>query len=217
MKKETLWRIVIYVSGAMLLSMGAVLGTRTGLGLSCVNSVGFSLNSAFGISYAQATFCFYTLTIILQFIIRGKHRRWRDLLQLPFNVCFSSMVGVFDGLFRWTPEALPGRIFLFAVASVMMCLGLCLMVNMQLVPNPPDGLANAIAWALKKDLGLGKNILDIGCVTFSFLVDVLFGTIWTSIGVATVIAVVAYGRLVYLFNRLLKVKLLALAGLSPEN
>jgi len=96
MKKETIWRIVIYISGVMLLSMGAVLGTRTGL-------------------------------------------------------------------------------------------------------------------------GLGKNILDIGCVTFSFLVDVLFGTIWTSIGVATVIAVVAYGRLVYLFNRLLKEKLLALAGLSPEN
>jgi len=68
--------------------------------------------------------------------------------------------------------------------------------------------------ALYWDMGLGKNILDACCVTVAFCIDLMFGTLWTSIGVATVISSIFIGRAVYLFNRLLQKKILALAGLN---
>ena len=102
------------------------------------------------------------------------------------------------------------------VSIVLIGLGVCLMVNMRILPTPPDGLANALGWAIKKDLGLAKNILDFSCVVISFLVDAIFGTIWSSIGVGTVVFTIFIGRSVHLFNRLLKGRILSLAGLEKE-
>jgi uncharacterized membrane protein YczE len=215
MKKTTLWRAGLYAAGAVILALGAALGTKTGLGISPSTSVPFSLKSAFGIDFAMANFCVYCVMIAIQLIIRGKNRRWQDLLQLPFSFVFSALLGLFDGLIE-VPELLWQRLAVMAVSIVLIGLGVCLMVNMRILPNPPDGLANALGWAIKKDLGLAKNILDFSCVVISFLVDVLFGTIWSSIGVGTVIFTVFIGRSVHLFNRLLKVRILSLAGLEKE-
>jgi len=213
MKKQTLWRGGIYLVGVAVLALGAALGTKTGLGISPINAIPFALKSAFGIDFAVATFGFYTVLIALEFLIRGKHRRWRDLFQLPFSVVFSSLLGVFDGVLR-VPDALWQRFAVLAASIVLLGLGVALMVNMRIAPNPADGLSDTIGWALKRDMGLGKNILDACCVTVAFCIDLMFGTLWTSIGVATVISSIFIGRAVYLFNRLLQKKILALAGLN---
>lgn len=213
MKKETLWRAGIYGTGVFVLAMGASLGTKTGMGISPINAIPFACKSAFGVNFAVANFVFYAILILLQFLIRGKHRRWRDLLQLPFSAVFSFLLGLFDGLVQ-VPETLLPRLGILAASILLLGLGVTLVVNMNIVPNPADGMAQTMAWAMKKDLGLAKNILDFLCVSTACLIDLCFGKLWTSIGVSTVIAVIFIGRAVYLFNRLLKKKLLALAGLD---
>ena len=213
MKKQVFWRAGIYAFGLAVLALGAALGTKTGLGISPINAIPFALKSAFGIDFAVATFCFYAVLIAIQFLIRGKHRRWRDLFQLPFSVVFSALLGLFDGVFS-VPDALWQRFAVLAVSILLLGLGVCCMVNLRLVPNPADGLADTIGWALKRDMGLGKNLLDLCCVTVAFAIDCAFGTIWTSIGVATVIASIFIGRAVYLFNCLLQKKILSLAGME---
>ena len=172
MKKTTLWRAGFYCTGVVGLALASVLGTKTGLGISPITSVPFSIKSAFGVDFAVANFVYYCFIIALQMIIRGKNRRWRDLIQLPFSMVFSALVGVFDGMIS-VPELLWQRIAMMLISIVMIGLSVCLMVNMRIMPNPPDGLANAMGWAMKKDLGLAKNILDFCCVVVSFLVDVL--------------------------------------------
>ena len=213
MKHAFLRRIGIYAEGVMILAMGATLGTKTGLGISPINAIPFALNSAFGIPFSVAVFGFYMVLISAEFIIRGKHRRWRDLFQLPFSVVFSSLLGLFENVMA-VPESLWQRLAVLTASILLLGLGVCLMVNMRIAPNPADGLADTIGWAIKKDMGLGKNILDFCCVTTAFVIDVVFGNIWTSIGVATVISSIFIGRAVYLFNRLFQKKILRLAGLE---
>ncbi len=213
MKKTLVWRLAIYLVGVLILALGATLGTKTGMGISPINAIPFAVNAAFGIPFATAVFIFYVCLITLEFLIRGKHRRWRDLLQLPFSVVFSSLLGVF-GEFFVVPDDVWQRWAVLAASIVLLGLGVALMVNMRIAPNPADGLSDTIGWALKRDMGLGKNILDISCVTVAFFIDLLFGTIWTSIGIATVVSSLLIGRFVYLFNRLLKARILALAGLN---
>ena len=216
MRKETIWRVGIYGMGVFTLALGASLGTKTGMGISPINAIPFALSSAFGMSFSVAVFVFYMGLIALEFLLRGAHRRWRDLLQLPFSVVFSSLLGLFDGLVQ-VPDSLWQRLAILTVSILLLGLGVTMMVNMRIVPNPADGLADTIGWKLKKDMGLGKNLLDFCCVSVAFLIDVFFGTIWDSIGVATVISVIFIGRAVYLFNRLLQKKILRLAGLDYKN
>ena len=213
MKKTTIWRWSIYALGVVILAMGAILGTKTGMGISPINAIPFALNNAFGVPFSMAVFGFYMVLIAVEFLLRGKHRRWQDLFQLPFSVVFSSLLGLFENVME-VPESIVMRFIVLAASILLLGLGVALMVNMRIAPNPADGLADTIGWKLKRDMGLGKNILDACVVTIAFFIDLIFGTLWTSIGIATVLSSIFIGRAVYLFNRLLQRKILALAGLE---
>ncbi len=213
MKPTFIRRCVLYALGVVFLALGGALGTKTALGISPVNALPFALSHAFGGSFSTYVFAVLLAMIAIQFIIRGRQSRWQDLLQFPFSLFFSWLMGLFDSAIPM-PEPLWMRCCVLVASIVTLALGVTLMVNMRILPNPTDGLSTAIAWKTGKDVGFGKNCVDISCVVAAFFIDLLFGTLWTSIGVATVIASVCIGRCVYLFNRLLKKKLLALAGLQ---
>ena len=58
MKKAFICRLCIYALGVAILAIGVILGTKTGMGISPINSVAYSLNAAFGVDFALATFLF---------------------------------------------------------------------------------------------------------------------------------------------------------------
>lgn len=214
MKKQWLWRGGIYAVGIFTLALGATLGTKTRLGISPITSAPFAISSAFGLSLSTGVFVFYSILIALEFLIRGKHRRWRDLLQLPFSFVFSALMGVFEKALPMCGEPIWQRLLVLMVAIVLTGVGIAMVVNMQLVPNPPDGMVQAVSWATKKDMGLCKNAMDLFCVSVAFLIDLLFGTLWTSVGVGTVIFSLLCGRVVSVFNRCCREKMESLAGLK---
>ena len=47
-------------------------------------------------------------------------------------------------------------------------------VNMKLVPNPADGLAQAVGDLLNKGLGFGKNTIDLFSVATTCVIGLLF-------------------------------------------
>jgi len=215
MKKRVLWRGAIYLVGVFILALGATLSTKTGMGISPINAVPFAFSNAFGIPFPRAVLVLYIVLIALEFFIRGKYRRWRDLLQLPFSVVFSSLLDLFENVMQM-PDVLWQRIAVLMASILLLSLGICFILNMRIASNPSEGLADTIGWALKKDMGLGKNILDACAFAIAFFIDLAFGTLWTSVGIGTLISSVLIGRAVYLFNRLLQKKILALAGLEKE-
>ena len=85
---------------------------------------------------------------------------------------------------------------------------------MRLVPNPADGLAQAIGDILGKNLGFGKNLLDFFSVAFSLTIGFLVTGGLAAIGIGTVIAMVGVGRFVALYNYFFRSKLEGLAGVS---
>ena len=93
--------------------------------------------------------------------------------------------------------------------------GVSMTVHMKMVPNPAEGLTEAVSTALGKSIGFTKNLVDISCVVIAFLIDLIFGTLFTSVGLGTVVAMVVIGRAVALFDRLFKDSMLRLAGMKP--
>jgi len=216
MKKEWVFRLGFFVLGLMCISLGVTLNTRTGLGVSPITTVPYSIAQASGLSFSGAVFIVYSVMLGIQFVIRGKHRRWIDLCQIPVSLLFSAFLDWFGSFFTFTYDSLLADLAVLVAAIVSMGAGIAMTVGMQLVPNPPDGLVAAVAWAVKRELGLMKNLVDLCCVIVALTVDLVFSGGLVSVGLGTVLVGVFTGRVVTGFNYFFKAPMLRLAGVAES-
>ena len=98
-------------------------------------------------------------------------------------------------------------------AILLTGLGDALTVNMRIVPNPGDGIVNAIGQVSGKDMGFSKNLFDSFCVIIKLVIGLFTSRLFYGIGPGTVIAVLATGRVIHIINQFTKYRLDTLAGL----
>ena len=65
---------------------------------------------------------------------------------------------------------------------------------MRIVPNPGDGIVNAIGPVIGKDMGFSKNLFDSFCVIIKLVIGLFTSRLFYGIEPGTVIAVLATGR-----------------------
>lgn len=210
------YRGLIYGAGVLVLALGLTLNTKTGLGVSPILSVSYSVSQIWNLSLGDTTFVLYCLFVAAEFDLRGRNRRWEDLLQLPFSLLFSRLLNLFDGLVPYDPGVhnLVSNLGVLALAILVTGLGITMMINMKLVPNPGDGIVQALAERIGKDQGFSKNIFDLGCVIFTCGLSLAVTGHVVGIGLGTVVAMLGVGRAVSLSNRLFQDKMCRAAGLS---
>jgi uncharacterized membrane protein YczE len=212
-KKEYVYRGGIYAAGAILLAFGIHLSTCMTLGSSCIVSVPFSIAQAFDVNFSRMFFLTYVIMTAIQIFIK---RDWRDILQLPICAAFSVLTA-WMGRFQIHAKHLTGEVVILVGAVLFVGMGVSLMVNMHLIPNPADGLADTLGQLFGRDLGFGKNVLDTVCVVIAVVIDLLFSGQLVSVGIGTVISMVFIGRTAHLVNRLLGPAMLRAAGLSAPD
>ena len=102
------------------------------------------------------------------------------------------------------------------LAAAIICTGagMSMMIAMKFVPNPADGLAQAIGKAFGKNMGFGKNILDASCVAIACVIGLLFDKRIIGIGIGTVAAMLLVGRCVAVFDHFFKDRMKSAAGLA---
>ena len=213
--KRYLWRGGIYLVGLILLSMGITLSTKTGLGVSTITSVPYAISHAFDLNFSVMVFLVYSALVVIQFIIKGKNRQWRDLLQVPVSIVFSAFLEWFGTLVPLRFSHLWQNLIMMAFAIVFTGVGISVMVNMEIVPNPPDGLTQAMSMAMKKDMGFAKNVLDLCCVAVALTVDLLFNGKLISVGIGTVMSMIFVGRVIAVFGRRYREPMRKMAGFEP--
>jgi len=209
-----IWRGLIYAVGTLSLSTGITISTMTGLGVSCVSAVPYSIGVATGLGFPMMTFIVYTIMVAMQFALKGKNREWRDLLQLPYNFVFSYLLDLIEKVLPLHFEKLWQNLLLLGVAVILIALGMCFMMNMRLVANPPDSLVQTIGNKINKDTGKVKMGLDAVCVVIACSVDLIAHGRLTSIGIATLATMLFVGPLLTQCNRIFKSRILTLAGLA---
>ena len=209
-----LGRAVIYGVGVITLSFGIAVMALSTLGLLPVSAPPFAVSKVLGTDFSRTLFLHYCLPVGIQFLIKGKQRQLRDLLQIPFSLVFSTLVGFFGDLFPVQPVFWWQKGILLVIGILCTGIGISMSVQMRVVPNPADGLMQAIATRFHKDNGTAKNILDAILVAAAFLVDLLFGKPFTSVGFGTVAAMIFVGRVIAVFNRLCSDRLLKWAGMK---
>lgn len=104
-----------------------------------------------------------------------------DLLQLVVSLVFTRFLNIFKAAIPYESGFLPADIALLVVAIILTGVGAAMTVDMQLVPNPGDGIVHSLAQRFGKELGLCKNLFDVGCVAISLVLGLAFGTLcWAS-------------------------------------
>ena len=216
MKKEFVWRGAIFLAGMVIVSLGITCFTKSGLGISPMTAVPYALARSFDFSFSTTVFVVYTIMVFVQILIKGKNRVWWDLLQIPSSMLFTSFLRWFETAATFECHSFWQQLMVAVIGSILNGVGFAMMVDMQLVPNPPDGLIFVVSNVRGKDLGFWKNVFDITFVILAGVIDIVSGGKLISVGVGTALAMVITGRVVALTNRLFKEKMLRKAGMLPS-
>lgn len=201
-----------------VLALGITLNTKTGLGVSPIISVAYSIAQIFSLNFGDMTFLLYVLFVVVQLFLRSKRERLATLLQIVVSLIFSRFLNLCDALIPYdgADHGLAANLVLLVLAIFMTGLGVAMTVNMRLVPNPGDGIVQAIAEKVGRSQGDTKNIFDIGCVCATAVVGLCFAGRVIGIGVGTVAAMIGVGRAVALVNGLFQDKMQTAAGITAR-
>ena len=197
-----------------LLALGITLTTLAGLGASAIVSVPYTISCGFSLSFANLTLIFYCSFVAAEFVINGPRRSWLDLLQIPVSILFTRFMALFQRVIGYQSGFLPTDLLVLVLGILLTGIGAATAVDMMLIPNPGDGIVNSISMRSGKELGFCKNCFDIGCVTCALILGTLFGSPLLGIGLGTLLSMLGVGRVMAVWNRLVKAKLLHLAGME---
>ena len=218
-RRKLINRLLSYGLGIVILALGITLNTKTGLGLSALVSIAYTVANAWNLNFALMTFLLYTCFALIEvglkwgFLPQLRKVLWKDLLQIPFSLAFSLLLNVFGGIIP-VAEHVGAQIVMLVLAIVCTGIGAAMIVDMHLIPNPADGLAQTLGMVTKKGMGLGKNLLDCSCVGISAVIGLVARGRLIGIGIGTIAAMIGVGRVVALFNRCFETKLCRTAGVE---
>lgn len=204
-------------------ALGIILNTKSGLGVSPIISVSYSVSKILGVNFGNMTFVLYTVFVLIEVLIhialkKGQGKELlitlgKDLLQLPLSLVFTRFMNLFSA---WIPAPENGFVLqLLVLVAGIICIGIgaAMSLDMRIIPNPGDGIVQAIADCIRKTVGFTKNCFDLFNICISISVGLIFAHRLIGIGVGTVLSVIGVGRVIALFNHLFMGKLTKLAGM----
>lgn len=80
-------------------------------------------------------------------------------------------------------------------------------LSMQLVPNPGDGIVQALGERFNKSLGLTKNLFDCLNLCITLCISIFVAHRIVGVGIGTVIAVLGVGRVIALYHSIFGFKI----------
>lgn len=213
MKRQEIYRIAYYCLGLVFLALGITLNTKTGLGVSPLISVPNCVAELANLNLGNCIAVYYSLMVVAQIFIKGKSFRFIDFLQAPMSVVFTRLINLFNANLDFTTAPIAVRLILLILAIVCTGIGAAITVDMRLIPNAADGMVGALSDRLGKDMGLVKNLVDLGAVIVTAIIGIVFAGKLLCIGVGTILTVLGTGRVVAIFNRIAKKKICKQSGL----
>ena len=243
MNKQIINRILIYIAGLLILALGIILNTKAGLGVSPVISVAYSISQINDFNFGNTILGLYTLFVIIEIVIHTvkniSSRRnsdnvlapanknslkfiiLTDVLQIPLSIVFTRFMNLFaDNIPDFSPKGtntLPHfclQLLVLLAALVFTGIGAVMSLNMRIVPNPGDGIVQAISDCIHKSVGFTKNCFDLFNVTLTVGIGLISTGHLIGIGIGTVLSMIGVGRVIAVFNHFTKDKLVKAAGVE---
>lgn len=200
----------MYVVGMFILALGLTLNTKANLGVSPIISVPYSISQITGLNFGDLTFVVYAMFVVVQIIIHIRlknHKRIAsDILQLPLSLIFTRLLNIFT-VYIPTSQNFGIRFIILTFAIICTGIGAAMSLSMQIVPNPGDGIVQALAERFDKSVGITKNLFDCLNLSITLCISLFIAHQIVGVGIGTVIAVVGVGRVIALFHHIFESKI----------
>lgn len=233
MKNQKANRILFYVLGLLFLALGLTLNTKAGLGVSPIISVSYSVSQIFALNFGNTTLFLYCVFVVVELILHSVQGRNQpensnrkliflmDLLQIPLSLIFTRFLNLFGSVLPSFPDDptgfdqyFPQRLLILILAIICTGIGAAMSLSMRIVPNPGDGIVQAIADGIHKNVGFTKNCFDLLNITITITLGLLLAGHLVGVGIGTVLAVIGVGRVIALYHYLTHKKMTELTGLT---
>lgn len=89
-KLNLLVRIIFYVTGFLIMTLGIAISVKSDMGVSPVSSIPYTMTCIWGIEMGRATILFHAVLVLIQIVILRKAFRMVNLLQVPVGILFGS-------------------------------------------------------------------------------------------------------------------------------
>lgn len=230
-KKEHVCRGILYIAGLLILALGIILNTKSGLGVSPIISVSYSIATITHSNFGNMTFLLYAVFVLVEIVLHsvmyckkteseqpGQRslalQLGMDALQLPLSLIFTRCMNLFSA---WIPEPghhMAAQLLVLAAGIVCTGIGAAMSLNMRIIPNPGDGIVQAIADTVHKPVGLTKNCFDLFNICLTICVGLIFAHSLIGVGLGTVLSVLGVGRVIAAFNAITMKKMTQMAGMA---
>lgn len=229
-RNKLIIRWVFYLLGLLILALGIMLNTKANLGVSPIISVPYSISHIIGFNFANMTMIVYFIFVLIEMIM---HTVWyltdrkeakylgmyiiRDALQIPVSIVFTRFLNVFSALIPSVHNNIVLQIVVLLLAVLLTGIGAAMSLNMRIIPNPGDGIVQAISDTTRlkgrtgKGVGFCKNCFDIFNVCTTFLIGLFTVHILLGLGLGTILSMIGVGRVIAVFNKLFKERMKAVA------
>ena len=236
MKKKQRRLVLFYVAGLLALALGIILNTKSGLGVSPIISVSYSISTILDINFGNMTFVLYCVFVVIEMVLHMiRYTRMAkqntdalapaihksvylvllmDLLQLPLSLVFTRFMNLFSAWIPAPTDNLAAQFVCLFFGITFTGIGAAMSLDMRIIPNPGDGIVQAIADCIHKPVGFTKNCFDLLNITITISVSLIFAHKLIGVGIGTVVSVLGVGRVIALFNHLFLKRMVAAAGVE---
>ena len=193
----------LYFGGLLIMTLGVAISVKSGLGVTPISSVPYTMSIVLGMELGLATAVFSIIAALLEIPILRKDYKITNLLQIPVSIIFGFFMSACTRLVQTLPtvDAFPVRFILTLLSTVVVSVGVFAYVSSGFVPLPTEGILIAIAQKTSLKFSTLKLIGDISMVSVSLTVCWIVLSQWGSIGLGTVVAALLTGNEVKLLTK----------------
>ncbi len=195
-------RFTIYFIGLFFLAIGINLAIKSNLGVSPVSALPLAISNVMGLSLGTITIGVYAFFVLAQaFILRNKFHL-KNLLQIFFSFPFGFFVDSTAILLQGIQASnYISQVLLLGISIIISSLGVVMFIEMDIVPNAPDGLVLAISDTIGTDFSKIKVPFDCTSVIVAIAISLIFIGNISAIREGTIISALIMGKVMGIVSK----------------
>lgn len=207
-------RVIIYILGLFLMTIGISFSIKADLGVSPISSIPYTMTLAAGIEMGKATIILHIILILMQIVILRRDFKIKNLFQIIVAVIFGYFTTFSNYLITFlpTPENYALRFSLLLISIIFLALGIFLYLPPDIVPLAGEGAVQAISQKKGISFPTIKVAFDTSLVLISGTICLFVLHGFGSVGAGTIISAVLIGNVLRFIMRLFRKRLYKFLG-----
>ena len=188
-------RILMYILGLFILTIGISISVKSDLGVSPLSSLPYTMTCVWGIEMGKATIIFHCLLVLLQAILLGRKFKPINLLQVLAGIIFGYFTTLCNYLISFipSPNNMVDQIMMALISTVFVAVGTFFYLPTNIMPLAGEGIVDTIAVVTKTEFSNIKIMFDSFLVLVSVIICFIALHNLGSVGIGTLIAALLVG------------------------